>query len=108
MCNTNGIYILNFASVSKKFLPGFLTLPLFFLSGFLTFDHYFLNFSVPVSKYIHVCTCEHRNNQSLRQGKAKQLYTPEDNSFFPRGKEELPQVGFEPVTFGVLDRHSTN
>ena len=24
---------------------------------------------------------------------------PEDDSFFPREKEELPQVGFEPATF---------
>ena len=25
--------------------------------------------------------------------------TPEDNSFFPSEKEELPQAGFEPATF---------
>ena len=33
-----------------------------------------------------------------------QATTPEDNSFFPREKEELPQAGLEPVTFCILGR----
>ena len=33
-----------------------------------------------------------------------QATTPEDNSFFPREKEELPWAGLEPVTFCVLGR----
>ena len=40
-----------------------------------------------------------------RQGKAT---TPKDSSsFLPREKRELPQVGFKPVTFCILGRHST-
>ena len=31
-----------------------------------------------------------------------QATTPEDNSFFPREKEELPRVGLEPAMFCVL------
>ena len=33
-----------------------------------------------------------------------QAMTLEDNSFFSREKEELPQAGLEPVTFCVLGR----
>ena len=40
-----------------------------------------------------------------RQSKAT---TPEDNFFFLKRKNELPQAGFEPTTFCVLGRHSTN
>ena len=39
-----------------------------------------------------VLTYMYMNDQSLRQGKSKQLHTcmPEDYSFFPREREELP------------------
>ena len=49
----------------------------------------------------------HMNYQSLRQGKAKQLCL-KTTPFFPREKEELPQVGFKPATFCILGRCSTN
>ena len=44
------------------------------------------------------------NDQSLRQGKAKQLRL-KTTLFFPREKEE---VGFKPTTFCILGRCSTN
>ena len=44
------------------------------------------------------------NDQSLRLGKAKQLHLKTT----PREKEELPQAGFEPATFYILGRCSTN
>ena len=50
--------------------------------------------------------CLHVNSfDETRQSKAT---TPEDNSFFLKRKNELPQAGFEPATFCVLGRHSTN
>ena len=52
----------------------------------------------------YMCTCL---NQSLRQGKAKQLY-PKMTLPSQEKKEELPQAGLEPVTFCVLGRRSTN
>ena len=51
--------------------------------------------------YVHV---HERSVIETRQSKAT---TPEDNSSFPE-KEELPQAGFEPTTFCVLGRRSTN
>ena len=58
------------------------------------------------------CTCTlymyvHTLNQSLRQGKAKQL-CPKTTPFFSREKNELPQAGFNPPMFCVLGRRSTN
>ena len=38
---------------------------------------------------------------SLRQGKARQLRLKR-TPLFPKRREELPQVGFEPTTFCVL------
>ena len=49
-------------------------------------------------------TCTYMNNQSLRQGKAEQLRL-KTTPFFSR---ELPQAGFEPATFCILGRRSTN
>ena len=52
-------------------------------------------------------SCVYMNDESLRQGKAKKLCL-KTNPFFSREKEELPQLGFEPVTFCALGRRSTN
>ena len=43
------------------------------------------------------------NDQSLRPGEANQLRL-KTTPFFPREKEELPQAGYEPVTFCILGR----
>ena len=43
------------------------------------------------------------NDESLGQGKAKQLRL-KTTPLFSREKEELPQAGFEPATFCVLGR----
>ena len=54
---------------------------------------------------VHVHVCIYMYAQLLRRGNARQLRlrtTP------LREKEELPQAGFEPATFCVLGRHSTN
>ena len=50
---------------------------------------------------------KHTNDQSLRQGKAKQLCL-KTTPFFSREKEKLPQAGYEPTMFCVLGRRSTN
>ena len=44
------------------------------------------------------------NDQSLRQGKAKQLRLKTT----PFSQEELPQAGLEPMTFCIPGRRSTN
>ena len=50
----------------------------------------------------------HIHEQSVIETRQSKATMPEDNSLFPRGKEELPQAGFQPATFCVLGRHSTN
>ena len=55
---------------------------------------------------MYIQYAEHVNSvNETREGKAT---TPEDNSFFLKRKNELPQAGFEPATFCVLGRRSTN
>ena len=42
--------------------------------------------------------------KSVIETRQMQATTPEDNSFFPREKEELPRAGLEPATFCILGR----
>ena len=54
----------------------------------------------PTLKHVHVC--------SVVETRQSQTTMPKDNSFFPREKEELPQVGLQPAMFCVLGRRSSN
>ena len=50
-------------------------------------------------------SCVHMHVNSVNEARQSKATMPDDNSFF---SQELPQVGFEPATFCVLGRCSTN
>ena len=61
-----------------------------------------------VISHFFMANCPIVHVNSFNETRQSQATTPDDSSFFLKGKNELPQAGFKPAMFCMLGRRSTN